>query len=122
MAEPAKPYPWNPEHTNRAAYLVQFASGAIAAGCHHHGCAGKDWHALRRLYGDEIVALFRRIKSSFDPQGIFNPGVILPGAEPPISRLKVGEGAVRLPEDIERGLREIEVSGGYSKSRLELAD
>ena len=44
------PCPWNPEHTNRAAYLVQFTSGAIAAGCHHHGCAGKDWHALRRLY------------------------------------------------------------------------
>lgn len=44
------PCPWNPEHTNRAAYLVQFASGAIAAGCHHHGCAGKDWHALRALY------------------------------------------------------------------------
>src|SRR5262245_50556753 len=25
--------PWNPDHTNRAAYLVQFASGAVAAGC-----------------------------------------------------------------------------------------
>jgi hypothetical protein len=44
------PCPWNPEHTNRAAYLVQLASGAIAAGCHHHGCIGKDWQALRRLY------------------------------------------------------------------------
>jgi hypothetical protein len=29
---------------------VQFASGAIAAGCHHNGCAGNDWEALRRLY------------------------------------------------------------------------
>src|SRR5206468_1717626 len=23
------------------------ANGAIAAGCHHSGCQGKDWHALR---------------------------------------------------------------------------
>jgi hypothetical protein len=44
------PCPWNPEHTNRSAYIVQFPGGAIAAGCHHNGCAGKDWHALRDLY------------------------------------------------------------------------
>lgn len=41
--------PWNPDHTNRSAYLVQFATDAIAAGCHHNGCQGKDWHALRDL-------------------------------------------------------------------------
>jgi hypothetical protein len=44
------PCPWNAEHTNRAAYIVQFANGAIAAGCHNQSCAGKDWHALRVLY------------------------------------------------------------------------
>ncbi len=43
------PCPWDADHTNRAAYIVQHASGAIAAGCHHNGCAGKDWHALRDL-------------------------------------------------------------------------
>src|SRR5207244_3408139 len=25
-------------------------NGAIAAGCHHNGCADKDWHALRDVY------------------------------------------------------------------------
>ena len=44
------PCPWNPDHTNRAAYILQFPSGAIAAGCHHNGCTGNDWHALRDLY------------------------------------------------------------------------
>lgn len=39
--------PWNSDHTNRSAYLLQFASGAIAAGCHHSGCAGKGWRNLR---------------------------------------------------------------------------
>jgi hypothetical protein len=44
-----KPCPWNPEHTNGAAYIVQHPSGAISAGCHHNGCAGKNWYALRDL-------------------------------------------------------------------------
>ena len=42
--------PWNAEHTDRSAYIVQRADGAIAAGCHHNGCQGKDWKALRMLY------------------------------------------------------------------------
>ena len=41
--------PWNREHTNQASYIVQFAGGAIAAGCHHNGCSEKDWHTLRDL-------------------------------------------------------------------------
>jgi hypothetical protein len=41
--------PWNAAHTNGSAFIVQFANGAIAAGCHHNGCSGKDWHALRDL-------------------------------------------------------------------------
>jgi hypothetical protein len=38
--------PWNPAH-RRGAYIVRFASGAIAAGCHHNSCRANDWHALR---------------------------------------------------------------------------
>jgi len=41
--------PWNPAHTDRSAYIVQFANGAIAAGCHHNGCQGRDWRDLREL-------------------------------------------------------------------------
>jgi FAD/FMN-containing dehydrogenase len=77
---------------------------------------------LHRIFGDEIVALFARLKRAFDPLGILNPGVILPSAEPPVSRLKVGRGAIALPDDIARGLRQIEQRGGYARSRLELAD
>ena len=39
--------PWNPDHTDNAAYVIQFDDGKISAGCHHNGCADKDWHALR---------------------------------------------------------------------------
>jgi FAD/FMN-containing dehydrogenase len=81
---------------------------------------------LARIYGDEVVALFARAKRAFDPLGILNPGVILPGADGaamrPIRRLKVGERAAALPDDIARGLRRIEQSGGYAQHRLELAD
>jgi FAD/FMN-containing dehydrogenase len=77
--------------------------------------------ALARVFGPEIVALFRKLKESFDPLGILNPGVILPSDDPPISHLKVGAGAASIPGDIERSLREIERTGGYAKSRLALA-
>jgi AAA domain len=41
--------PWNGDHVNRSAYIVQLANGAIGAGCHHHGCASKGWQDLRLL-------------------------------------------------------------------------
>jgi FAD/FMN-containing dehydrogenase len=86
-----------------------------------HGDGRLRAQALEQIYGAEIVGLFREIKLAFDPAGIFNPGIILPSGEPPISRLKVGPEAATIPEDIQRGLREIELTGGYARNRLELA-
>ena len=37
---------WN-GHTDRAAYIVQFSNGGIAAGCQHDSCKGYSWHDLR---------------------------------------------------------------------------
>ncbi|HEV7785548.1 MAG TPA: FAD-linked oxidase C-terminal domain-containing protein, partial [Thermoanaerobaculia bacterium] len=93
--------------------------GGTPSGEHGDGRLRAD--TLVQVYGSEIVELFRLVKHSFDPLGIFNPGVILPSGEAPISRLKVGSSAAQLPADVERGLREIERSGGYGRSRLELA-
>ena len=76
---------------------------------------------LQRVYGDEIVGLFRRLKQAFDPLGILAPGVILPSGEPAIGRLKVGREAAPIPDDIAHGLREIERGAGYARCRLELA-
>lgn len=39
--------PWNPDHRNRSAYIVQLEDGAIAAGCHHNSCSDKRWYDLR---------------------------------------------------------------------------
>jgi hypothetical protein len=41
--------PWN-GHTDNSAYIVRFASGAIAAGCHHNSCQGLGWRELRGHY------------------------------------------------------------------------
>lgn len=42
--------PWNAEHQDRSAYVVQFSNGALAAGCHHNGCQGRDWRDLRLIF------------------------------------------------------------------------
>jgi P4 family phage/plasmid primase-like protien len=42
--------PWNSDHADKSAFIVQLPGGAIAAGCQHNSCQGKDWHALRELY------------------------------------------------------------------------
>src|SRR5207249_582769 len=43
------PCPWDPSHTNGSAYVVQFPTGGIAAGCHHNSCQGQNWRSLRDL-------------------------------------------------------------------------
>jgi hypothetical protein len=47
------PCPWNAAHTDRSAFLIQHASGAISASCHHNGCTGKGWHDLRDVVEPE---------------------------------------------------------------------
>lgn len=39
--------PWNSDHTNESACILELESGAISAMCQHNGCHGKGWHALR---------------------------------------------------------------------------
>ncbi len=78
---------------------------------------------VERVYPPEVADLFQRVKTTFDPAGIFNPGVkIVLDHGSPIGRLKVGAGAVPLAPEIEAGLRRIERDGGYAIARLQLAD
>jgi FAD/FMN-containing dehydrogenase len=99
---------------------VLVALGGTPSG--EHGDGRLRAGLLERVYGEEVMALFRGIKTAFDPRGIFNPGVILPDGTPPIRRLKAGAEAAPLPDDIAAGLRAIERGGGYARPRLELAD
>lgn len=76
---------------------------------------------LERLYGPAIVRLFHLLKDSLDPDGILNPGVkVVRGVEEPLRDLKVGRGAVPIPDAIAEELREIERKGDYLRDRLTL--
>ncbi len=77
---------------------------------------------LEKVYGWEIMQLFRLVKRVFDPTGILNPGIKLPLDGPALASLKVGPDAVPLPIDIERALRWVERDAGYLADRLSLAD
>jgi FAD/FMN-containing dehydrogenase len=110
--------------TSIANLMDEVTDGVIQLGgtpSGEHGDGRLRAHALERVYGQEIVELFRRVKDSFDPVALLNPGVILPGSDPPISHLKVGTGATNIPADIQRSLREIEVRASYDRCRLDLA-
>jgi len=48
--------PWDPSHTDNSAYVMQFASGAIVAKCHHNGCSGKEWIDLKKMFDNEPSA------------------------------------------------------------------
>lgn len=45
--------PWNEEHTDRSAFIVQHTDGSIDAGCHHNSCQDHNWQSLRALYKPE---------------------------------------------------------------------
>jgi len=77
---------------------------------------------IERVYGTEIMALFRKVKDTFDPQNILNPGIMFPEDWSPLHKLKTGVGAVSLPDDIAESLRELERSADYGAPRLQFAD
>jgi FAD/FMN-containing dehydrogenase len=107
-----------------AAVLREVSAGTAAIGgtlSGEHGDGRLRAAGLESVFGPELFALFRNIKAAFDPEGILNPGVKIPGGDLPVSRLKVGRGAASIPPDIALALRDIERTGGYARARLELA-
>ncbi len=77
---------------------------------------------LGRIYGPDILELFRLVKAAFDPTGLLNPGVILPGSgAASVADLKVGETAAPIPEEMAAGLYEIERHGRWGTPKLEIA-
>lgn len=84
-----------------------------------HGDGRIRGSALERLYGPEVVSLFRLVKHALDPHGILNPGVKIGGqTDRTFQDLKVGSSAAPIPADIAEELREIERRGDYLRDRL----
>lgn len=45
--------PFDPNHTDKSAVIVQMGDGRLGFRCHHNGCLGKNWKALRTLMEPE---------------------------------------------------------------------
>ncbi|TAN67428.1 hypothetical protein WS9_008480 [Paraclostridium sordellii 8483] len=45
-----KQCPWNEDHTDKSAYVIQYDNGNIVAGCHHNSCSENNWNTLRSKY------------------------------------------------------------------------
>lgn len=93
--------------------------GGVPSG--EHGTGRLRAGVLERFYGPEVMALFGDLKRAYDPQGILNPGVILPAADwAPLHDLKVGPNAARIPDDIAGRLRDTERNAAWSVPKLDL--
>lgn len=68
--------PFNEAHTNKSAVLIQESSGAVAFKCHHNGCSGNDWHALRELREPGCYDRREEANSDVDLSGILKPNRI----------------------------------------------
>jgi FAD/FMN-containing dehydrogenase len=96
--------------------------GGSTSGEHGDGRIRRD--ALEAVYGREMLELFRSVKNAFDPAGMLNPAVKLPGENEvasPLTALKTGSSAETIPADIASALREIERRGEYQRDRLAIA-
>ena len=68
--------PFNEAHTNTSAVLIQEPSGAVAFKCHHNGCSGNDWRALRELREPGCYDRREEASSDVDLSGILKPNRI----------------------------------------------
>jgi hypothetical protein len=93
--------------------------GGVPSG--EHGVGRLRAGVLERFYGPDVMGLFGDLKRAYDPQGILNPGVILPAADwAPLRDLKVGPDVALIPDDIAGRLRETERNAAWSVPKLDL--
>jgi FAD/FMN-containing dehydrogenase len=82
-----------------------------------HGTGRLRAGLMAELYGHEVMECFRAVKRAFDPDGIFNPGVIVGDGSDPLTRLKLGADAAPLPPGVDAYLQRIEADARWGESR-----
>jgi FAD/FMN-containing dehydrogenase len=100
---------------------AQLALGGTPSGEHGDGRLRAPY--LARTFGEPYAALCRLVKGAWDPAGILNPGVVVPGpgARPLDLPLKVGLAAPHIPSRVDVQLRAIERDAGWSTYLMDLA-
>jgi len=100
-AGPATPYdgglkwvlrvcPFNPDHDNRSAVIVMRPNGTLGFRCHHDGCRGNNWKALRakcepkgEKSGTRERAPTKAAAGDEDLTALYGPPILLNAAEMP---------------------------------------
>jgi len=119
-----------PEETELATRLDQLFDQATALVIQlggttsgEHGDGRIRTPALARQYPPPIIDLFRAVKQAFDPDGLFNPGVIMPDHGTRLGdHLKIGSRAALIPADIAEGLQTLERERGWARPKTDLAE
>jgi FAD/FMN-containing dehydrogenase len=102
-----------------AVSAAQIALGGTLSGEHGDGRLRAPF--TEALFGATTIEAARRVKAAFDPRGILNPGVKLPGGPAfTADQLKFGAAAASLPPGVAEALRRIEKSAGWGTFRLDL--
>ncbi len=91
-----------------AVELVMEFNGAIS-GEHGVGRARSEW--LEKMYGPTVVKLFRRVKRTFDPDGMFNPGNVV-DPQPMNENLRYGPDYETRPFDT---VQDFSAQGGFTE-------
>jgi FAD/FMN-containing dehydrogenase len=100
--------------------LTARLGGSLAG---EHGDGSLRAPLLERTTPAEVLALARRVKRAFDPDGVLNPGVKvpLPGQEP-IADIKYDPMLPGLPRAATRVLARVERQRAYAEFRLEMLE
>jgi FAD/FMN-containing dehydrogenase len=69
---------WEPRVRRVLDGVVELVAGLGGTLAGEHGDGHLRAPFLHRIWGDDWTEAFRRLRQAFDPQGILNPGVILP--------------------------------------------
>lgn len=82
-----------------------------------HGAGRLRAPLLEQVLGCEAIECFQAVKAAFDPEGIFNPGVIIADGSDPLGSLKVGNAAPPLASGVAAQLQRVEEERGYGEPR-----
>lgn len=76
------------EAVSEEVHTIVLEHGGSVSGEHGDGRLRSRY--VKQQYGKELYAAFRRVKQAFDPEGVFNPGIIVPDSGGTVAELDEG--------------------------------
>jgi FAD/FMN-containing dehydrogenase len=116
-----------PDWRDRMSRLLDEVTGLVArlggTLTGEHGDGRLRTPLLDRVWSEAACERFELVKSCFDPEGIFNPGVKVPLAgERALEDIKYDPSLASIPPESRAALTVVERDRAYARARLELLD